>query len=352
MGIRVGDDVATAARLRDFAVSVLRAVGMADEDAAITAEAMVWADLRDLPSHGVSGKLAQCVRRIRQGTTAASVRWEPVHARGAMVSYDAGNAWGQVTGARLMRHACALAREHGIGIAVARDSSSAAAMGYYASLALDDGLIGIAITNGNVLMPPPGGTTRVIGNQGFAIGAPARRHRPLLFDSALSLISAGEIHTALERGQELAPGLMLDAEGRPTIDPARALSGLFLPIGGHRGFGLALMWEVLTGVLSGGERVAAGVGAPDAYDRPQGVSHTFIAIDPTVAMPLDVFRERVDDLIDQIHASPPAQGVERIYAPGERGYENAERRAREGIPLTPKRRDALAALAKEVGVPW
>ena len=346
------DDVATPDRLRRFAVEVLRVAGMPDDDAAMAADAMLWADLRDLPAHGVAGKLPQCVRRIRSGVTAARVRWDPVSIRGSAVLYDAQDAWGQVTGTRLMRHAMALAGQHGIGIAVARNSSSAAAMGSYAALAVDSGLVGIAITNGNVLMPPPGGTTRVIGNQGFAIGAPALRHRPLLFDSALSLVSAGEIHTAQERGKDLAPGLMLDTDGRPTTDPVRALGGLFLPIGGHRGFGLALMWEVLTGVLAGGERFASGIGAPDAYDRTQGVSHTFIAIDPAFAMPRDVFRQRVDELIDQVHASPPASGVERVYAPGERGYENAERRAREGIPLAAKRRDALAALAKEVGVPW
>jgi LDH2 family malate/lactate/ureidoglycolate dehydrogenase len=352
MATVTASDVVTADRLRDFAVAVLQKVGMSADDAAMTAGAMVWADLRDLPMHGVSGKLPQCVRRIAKGTTAARVEWTPIGRGPATVVYDARNAWGQVTGVRLMREAIEIARTHGLGLAVARNSSSAAAMGHYASLAVDTGMVGIAITNGPALMPPPGGTTRVVGNQGFAIGAPARRHRPLLFDSALSLISTGEIHTAQERGAELPPGLMLDRSGRPTVDPAVALEGLYVPIGGHRGFGLALMWEVLTGVLSGGERIAADVGQPDAYDRTQGVSHTFIAIDPTVAMPLEDFRSRVDDLIDQVHASPPAAGVERIYVPGERGYETSERRSREGIPLTAKRADTLRALAKEVSVTW
>src|SRR5258706_16284597 len=99
---------------------------------------------------------------------------------------------------------------------------------------------------------------------------------------------------------------MLDAQGRPTVDPVTALAGLYVPIGGHRGFGLALMWEVLTGVLSGGARFGPDVGAPDAYDRAQGVSHFFLALDPSRSMPIDEFTARVDDLIDQVHASPPA----------------------------------------------
>lgn len=325
---------------------------MSDDDAIATADAMIWAELRDLPMHGVSGKLAQCVRRIRAGVTAARADLVPVRETPAMVVFDARSAWGQVAGTRAMNAAIAKARTQGLGLAVVRDSSSAAAMGYYTSLAIRERMIGIAITNGPPLMPPPGGTTRVVGNQGFAIGAPAKRHAPLIFDSALSLVSTGEIHTAHERGETLPPGLMLDDRGRPTIDPEAALAGLYVPIGGHRGFGLALMWEVLTGVLSGGELFGPRVGAPDVYDRRQGVSHTFVAIDPTVAMPYETFAERVDRLIDDVHASPPAEGVATIFVPGERGQRISEQRARDGVPITAKRLATLRTLADEVGVAW
>jgi LDH2 family malate/lactate/ureidoglycolate dehydrogenase len=338
--------------MRSFATTVLRAVGMPDDDADVTANAMVWAELRDLPMHGVSGKLPQCVRRIRAGVTSAKVDWIPVAETASSVVFDAKNAWGQVAGVHAMRAAIAKARTSGIGMASVRNSSSAAAMGHYASLAIGEGMIGVAITNGPPLMPPPGGTTKVVGNQGFALGAPASRHKPLLFDSALSLISTGEIHTAHERGESLAPGLMLDAKGQPTIDPETALAGLYVPIGGHRGFGLALMWEILTGVLAGGSRFGPDVGAPDVYDSAQGVSHFFLALDPARSMPLAEFTARVDDLIDQVHASPPASGVARIYVPGERGYETAERRAREGVPVAAKRLETLMRLAAEVGVAW
>jgi LDH2 family malate/lactate/ureidoglycolate dehydrogenase len=342
----------SAERMHSFATAVLRAVGMPEDDAETTANAMVWAELRDLPMHGVSGKLPQCVRRIRGGVTSANVRWAPVSESVSTVVFDAKDGWGQVAAARAMRAAIAKARTSGVGMATVRNSSSAAAMGYYASLAIDAGMVGIAITNGPPLMPPPGGTTKVVGNQGFALGAPASRHKPLLFDSALSLISTGEIHTAHERGEQLGPGLMLDAKGQPTTDPETALAGLYVPIGGHRGFGLALMWEVLTGVLSGGARFAPDVGAPDVYDTAQGVSHFMLALDPSRSMPIEAFTRRVDDLIDQVHASPPASDTRRIYVPGERGYETAERRARDGIPVPEKRLDALRKLGAEVGVAW
>jgi LDH2 family malate/lactate/ureidoglycolate dehydrogenase len=352
MGTATLAETVSAEHLRSFATNVLRAVGMPDDDADMTANAMVWAELRDLPMHGVTGKLPQCVRRIRSGTTAATVSWTPVNETAASVLFDAKNAWGQVAGVRAMRAAIAKARATGVGLASVRDSSSAAAMGHYASLAIGERMIGVAITNGPPLMPPPGGTTKVVGNQGFALGAPASRHRPLLFDSALSLISTGEIHTAHERGEQLPPGLMLDAKGQPTVDPETALAGLYVPIGGHRGFGLALMWEVLTGVLSGGSRFGPDVGAPDAYDAAQGVSHFFLAIDPARSMPFEEFTSRVDTLIDVVHASPPAAGIARIYVPGERGFETSARRERDGIPITPKRLDGLKKLAAEVNVAW
>ena len=352
MATTIASETIASSRLRAFAISVLERVGMTSDDAGATADAMVWADLRDLPMHGVSGKLPQCVHRIKRGVTAARVDFTPLRETASTAVFDAKNAWGQVSGTRAMRAAIAKAREQGIGLAVVRESSSAAAMGYYTTLAIRERMIGIAITNGPALMPPPGGTTRVVGNQGFAIGAPASRHAPLIFDSALSLISTGEIHTALEKGERLAAGLMLDAQGRATTDPETALEGLYVPIGGHRGFGIALMLEVLTGVLSGAEFVGARVGFPDVYDRRQGVSHTFIAIDPQIAMPFEAFAARVDALIDAVHASPPASGVAAIYVPGERGQTISEQRLRDGIPIPPKRLAALRALADEVGVPW
>jgi LDH2 family malate/lactate/ureidoglycolate dehydrogenase len=352
MTTTVAAETIPASRLHSLALGVLERVGMSPEDATAAADAMVWAEMRDLPMHGVSGKLAQCVRRIKSGVTAASVDFTPARETPSSIVLDAKNAWGQVVGTRAMSAAIAKARAQGVGVAIVRNSSSAAAMGYYTTLAIAERVVGIAITNGPPLMPPPGGTTRVVGNQGFALGAPASRHAPLIFDSALSRISTGEIHTAQERGLPLADGLMLDAQGRPTSDPVAALAGLYVPIGGHKGFGLALMWEVLTGVLSGGALFGPEVGAPDVFDRRQGVSHFFLALDPTVSMPYEIFVDRVDRLIDDVHASPPASGASEILVPGERGHRISEERRRDGVPIAAKRLAALRALADEVGVTW
>lgn len=345
------ETVVSPERLRSFVRRVVQAAGLSAEDAAITADAMVWAELRGIDGLGVA-KLPLCVASIRAGGTRAAARPVTIRATATTALVDAQNAWGQVAGVRAMRLALERARSSGIGLVVVRNSNSAIAMGYYPMLAVADRMIGLAITNSMPLLAPWGGISRVIGNQAYAIGCPARRHFPLLFDTSNAAISRAKVRSLQERGARLPPGVALNARGEATVDPAAALEGLLLPVGGHRGYGLAVMWEVLTGVLAGGPRFGPGVGSVDAPDDPQGVSLFLLAIDPEVFIPLEAFLERVDRLIDQLHTAARAPGVERIYAPGEQGFLRAAAREREGIPLAPERVAELRALGARLGVAW
>jgi LDH2 family malate/lactate/ureidoglycolate dehydrogenase len=345
------DEYVAPATWKEFARRALVAAGMPDEDAETTAAAMLWADLRGLDAHGVNGKLAQCVARIRAGGTRANPALPVGRERAATATIDGQNAWGQVAAVAGMRGAIAKAKASGIGAVSVRDVSSAAALGYYPTLAVAERMIGVAITNGPALIAPSGGTTRLLGNQAHAIGCPSRRHFPILFDSAMSVMSTGEMDLCLERGELLPEGVLLDAAGQPTRDPARWKAGLLVPIGGHRGYGLSLMFEVLTGVLAGGARMGPDIGHPFDYAQPQGVSLFLLAIDPELAMPIDTFLDRVDHFIDRVHATPRAPGVDRVYVPGERGYLTAQQRERDGIPLPAERAGKLKLLAAELGVP-
>jgi LDH2 family malate/lactate/ureidoglycolate dehydrogenase len=337
-------------RLREFAESVLRGCGMPPEDAAVTADAMVWADLRGLDAHGVTNKLPQCVARIRAGGTSERATFTSVSESAGVTVLEAANAWGQVAGARAMRLAVAKATASGVGLTVARNISSAAAMGYYPMLAVEERMIGIAITNGPSLLAPWGGTTRVLSNMGHAIGAPAGRHDPVLFDSSLSVMSTGEMELLHEHGNELPDGVLLNALGEPSRNPGDWVTGLLLPSGGHRGYGLVLAFEILTGVLAGGAIFAPDVGSPNKFDVPQGVSLLTLAIDPSVSVPYETFVDRVDRLIDRIHESPSAPGVDRVYVPGERGFLLARERQKDGIPLPAARLERLRTLGDEFGV--
>lgn len=346
------DQTVRASRLHEFATAALDAVGMPGEDARLTADAMTWADLRGLDAHGVATKLPQCVRRIRAGGSSAAPTFEKVDETASMVSIDAHNAWGQVAAARGMDIAIQKGKSAGIGAAVVRNASSAAAMGYYPTLAVQQCMIGVAVTNGPALVAPTGGTSRVLGNQAHAMGCPAGRHHPILFDSSTTSMSTGEMDLLHEQGELLPEDVLLDSSGAPTRDPGVWRTGTLLPAGGHRGYGLSLMFEVLTGVLAGGSIWAPGVGHPFVFDEPQGVSLFLLAIDPSSAMAYEDFTARVDRLIDEIHASPPAAGVKRIYVPGERSALTAAERERDGIPLSAERAAALQELAGELGVAW
>lgn len=341
-----------AERLRGISRGILTRVGMSAEDAGITADALVWADLHGAHAQGAATKIPQAVPRIRAGVTRADAKVETLGERGAFACLDANNAWGPVAAARGMRVAIARAKTHGLGLAVVRNSSTGCGMGYYPLLAVAERLIGWVMNDSQLLQPAWGGKTATLGNQAFAIAVPAARHAPLLFDTATTAITLNKIEQLRDEGKLLPEGVALDANGEATIDPAAALAGTLLPMGGHRGSGLAIMWEVLTGVLAGGPRFAGNVTGLNDLTQPCGVSFFLLAIDPAASLPYDAFTARIDTLIDQVHASPPAGGTDRVRVPGERGAEMAAQRERDGIPLPAARAAKLRALAEELGVAW
>src|SRR5215207_6859661 len=340
--------VVPAEALRTFIRQALLAVGMHPAAAEITADAMVWADLRAIEPHGVS-KLPILVERIKAGVTSPDAEPNVLAETATTALLDAGTAWGQVAATWAMELAVEKARVNQLGAVVVRNSSSLGALGYYPLVAVRAGQIGLAITNSMPMLAPWGGTQKLLGNQGYAIGCPAGRYPPLLLDTSNSATSWGNVRMAAERGEQLAPGLAFDAAGRPTTDPSAALEGLLAPAGGHKGFGVALMWEVLTGVLAG---LAYGphVGALEDLSQRQEVSHFLLALDPTAYLPLDQLTGRVDSLIEQIHAVPPAPGASGPYYPGEQGAARAVARERDGIPLSARRRVEIAAVGQRVGV--
>jgi len=349
MVIAEGTVTIGARTLRRFIHDTLRAAGVPEDDATTTADGMTWAEL-----HGVdlgTRRVPTFVNAIKGGGTKAAPQRKVISDRPSFAVLDADESWGVPAAAHAMRIAIGKAREAGVGACVVRNTGNSLAMGYYPSMAIGERLIGLAITNALPLQAPWGGTRKTLGNQAHAIGVPAGRHTPLLFDSATTAITWASIHEYVARGERLPEGLAVDTEGKPTTDPAAAIAGRLLPMGGHRGFGIALMWEVLTGVLSGGEMFGPTVRG-SLSDQTSGQSTFLMAIDPTVAMPFETFVARVDDLIDQVHASPPAPGVERIYVPGEQSAERAKQRERDGIPLSAARVSELRAVSDGLGVAW
>lgn len=344
------EDLIASSDLHAFARRALAALGFAADPAQDVADAMVWADLRGLPPHGVARRLPLCAARVRAGGTDPTAPLTVQDAGPSVATLDAEHGWGQAAGVVAMRAAMERARRSGIGLVTVRHTGTPGALGHYPSLASDEDLIGITLTNSQPLLAAPGGRRTILGNQAHAFSFPAGNHPPILFDSSLSAMSTGEIERRHRAGERLPDGVLFDADGQPTTDPADLVDGFLAPIGGHRGFGLALVFELLTSALAGADVAGPQVGDHRDLATPQQVSLTCLAIDPTRTAPLAEFTARVDRLIDTVHGSGPAEGPSP-RVPGERGAALARQRRTHGVPVAATDLAVLHRLATDLDVP-
>lgn len=329
-------------RLIACVAGIFAGCGLPAEDAQVVADSLVEADLRGVSSHGVV-RVPTYVAGLREGSINPRPRLHLVVDHGPRALVDGDNGMGQVAASYAMRQAIARAREHGIGAVGLRRSRHCGAMAYWAIQALATDCIGVATTNAGLNMAPTGGLDRIIGNNPLAIAVPTNRPWPMVLDMATSVVAGGKLDVAAIRRQKIPLDWATDAEGRPTDDPVVARRGLLLPVGGPKGYGLAVMLDVLAGVLTGA-RFGGGLGPP-------GSGQFFLAIQVEGFMPVAEFKARMDQVIDQIQQSRRAPGVDRIYVPGEIEYESAQRRRAEGIPLEETIAANLERLAGETGAP-
>ncbi|MCL6449716.1 MAG: Ldh family oxidoreductase [Acetobacteraceae bacterium] len=331
-----------------FAARVLEAAGARRSDALITARVLVEADLRGIDSHGVA-RLPVYARRLKGGLINPRARLRGLKDSGSVLWLDAQNGLGPPAAARAMGRCLERAATEGLAMAAVRNSNHFGIAGYYAMMALDRGMIGVAMSNASPLMAPWGGRTRMLGTNPLAVAIPGGSGPPVVMDMATSQAARGKLEVARRLGRPLPPGWALGPDGRPTTDPAEGLAGLLLPMGAHKGYCLAVVIEALCGALTGGA-MGPEVGELTAFDRPQGVGHAFIAIDPQAFVGLESLGRRMDEYGRKLKADRPAEGVERIYLPGEIEHEERLRRVKHGVPLPPAVRRELAALGAEVGV--
>jgi LDH2 family malate/lactate/ureidoglycolate dehydrogenase len=314
----------------------------------VTAAALVAADLEGVGSHGVM-LLPMYADRLLAGSVSKAGAGAVTHDGGSAVVIDAGNALGQVTSWQAVALLRERAPRYGLASVAVRNGFHFGAAGYWARMLADAGLIGIAMCNTRPLMPPPGGAERLVGNNPLAIAMPAAGGEPLVLDMALSASAMGKIRLAASAGREIPEGWAVDAQGRPTTDPAAAIQGMLLPAAGPKGFGLAMMIDLLAGGLSGG---AIGAEVKPLYGDPAvpyGCAHLFVAIDPARFGVEGDLARRVAGFADAVRGSRPAAGVERVHAPGD--IEQARRRANAAAcPVPPDVLRQLVACGRKVGV--
>ncbi len=323
--------------------------GMNSDDAALLADSLVYADLSGIHSHGVL-RVPEYIKKLTTGGVNPTGRPAVIRDVGACTVVDGGNSMGQVGMDFATKLVIERAAVHGIAAAGIRGSNHSGAMAYYAQQAVAHGMIGIATTNALPTMAPWGGAERILGINPLGIAIPAGEERPIIFDAAFSGSSHGKIRIYQQKGWTLPEGWALDREGRPTTDPAAAIDGLLMPIGGFKGTALALIMGVLSSMLSGAA-YGTELGDMENGPRPGQDGHFVAAIRVEAFEDLDLFKTRVDRAIRQIHDCRPAAGVERIYAPGELEFLRQEEYRARGIPLNDVTLTDLSRAAKGVRIP-
>ena len=271
------------------------------------------------------------------------------HSSLTRVQIDGHNGWGFLAARLGMESAISMAQTYGIGLASVKHSNHFGMSAWIVQQAVDAGMMSLVFTNSSPALPAWGGRDRLLGVSPIACGAPAGRERAFVLDMAPSVAARGKVYKALRRGEKIPADWALDAEGRPTDDPARALEGVMLPMGGPKGSALAVMMDVFSGVLSG-SAFAGDVTGPYDMSKPGDVGHFLVAIKPDLFMGLDDFKARMDHLYRRVVGCQTMQGVDRIFFPGEIEQLREEERLRDGIPYVKAEIDALNEEAARVGV--
>jgi LDH2 family malate/lactate/ureidoglycolate dehydrogenase len=334
--------------LRSFCARALERAGVPSDGARITADLLVEADLRGVSSHGVS-LLPIYVRRLRNGLTNPTPVIRSIRDHRAVVVLDGDSGLGYVAGYAAMTAAIARAREFGVGLAAVQRSTHYGMAGYYAMMAARERMIGYTTSNAGADLAPWQAAKPTLGNNPLAYAIPAGRHPPIVLDMACSVVAKGKIRVARLRGERIPRGWVLgDIE-----DPDAAMNAPLAPFGAYKGSGLAVVNEVLSAILPAAKlSVEIARTAPIAGEirDPRGVGHTFMAIDVDAFQPVGDFLTRVDELIDVIKATPPADGFTEVLVPGEPEHRAHQTAMRDGIALHPEIVTPLRALGAELGV--
>ena len=332
-------------RLEFFAAACLEKLGLIGADARLVAETLVAANLRGVDSHGVV-RLPHYATRLRNGSVKARPSIAVKHTGASTATVDGGAGMGQLVAARAMHEAISVSRENGIGAVVARNSSHCGACAWFVELAVREGMIGIALTHTDSIMVPPGMKDIFLGSNPIAFGAPGAAE-PVIVDMSTTHAAWGKVIVARQEGKPIPPDWGVDARGRPTTDAA-AVVGL-APTGGHKGYALALMIEVLCAQLAGmpfGRHVTKMYGE---LDKPRNLGHFMLALDVARFTDPALFRSQIDSFLREIRNQEPADPARPPLAPGDPERLCAERRTREGIPIGKATLAELNALARELG---
>ncbi len=353
------DDGATvqAPLLRAWTAALIAQLGTPDDVAADVAEVLVASDRRAIASHGTA-RLPQYVSLVEAGVLDAGARPEIVAVRAALARFDARNGWGHHAGRVAVDWAIDAARTSGCATAIVGGSNHYGIAGWYALRAAAAGMIGVSMTNSSPLVAPTRARDPLLGTNPIAIAAPAGRRGTFCLDMATSTVPRGRIEVAARRGESLPIGWAIDAEGRPATTPEAALDGALLPLGGleetggHKGYGLALAVDLLTGVLAGAAFGPGIVPLFSTHAGPSNLGQAFVAIDPSALDEPGAFERRLEGYLDELVVAPTVPDAPgRVLVPGEPEAAAEARADERGIVIDREHAASLQALADRFGIP-
>ncbi len=350
--------------VRRFIVVVFKALGVPNDDADVAADVLITADLHGIESHGI-GRLRYYYDRIRRGQHQPVTNFEVVRDGPATALADGHHGMGHVVGVRAMRLAIEKARSCGTGSVAVRNSTHYGIAGYYPLMAVKAGMIGLTCTNARPSVAPTFSAYPMLGTNPIAFGAPTDEPDcPFLFDAATSIVQRGTYEVLERIGRQGEKGWAIDGSANPMTDPGAIIRGLesskaaLFPLGGagetmggHKGYGLSAMVEILSAALQSGAFLYGLIGFDAKGDRqPYRVGHFFMAIDIERFVPLEEFRKTAGSILRQLRSASKAPGCARIYVAGEKEAESAKLVRERGIPIVPTLQQDLKLIRAELNL--
>jgi len=334
--------------LYQFSVKILKYYEVPEGDAELVTDTLLEANLRGVDTHGIV-RLPTYVTRIIDGSLNPKAIIQIDRETTSFVSYNCGGGFGQVVANKAMDMAIDKALLNGIGIAAVKNSNHFGVSGYYAMKASNRKLVGVTLSNAAPRLPAWGGNSPVLGNNPWSIAVPTGEDFSIVVDMANSAAAMGKIRLAAKANKSIPFGWALNSNGLPTDNPLEALEGILLPMAGHKGYSITLLVDIFAGVLTGAS-FGKNVKTSDTKESSQDVGHLLAAIDIEMFMSFAEYQIRIKKLIDDVKSSSLAEGVKRVYLPGEIEHLCKLERMSKGIPLQVEVVNELNSLGKMVGI--
>jgi len=337
-----------ATALRSFVVDLLTSNNADHEQASVFATALVWSDLMGRSTHGV-WRLASYMDRYLKGLINCPCQPQVEQTGSSTLTIDGDAGFGHFLGHKGMQHAIGLAADSGVGVVTVRNSNHFGCAGYFASMAAEAGMFGIATSNSIAKLAAPGGTTPIYGTNPIAFGSPVENAPPIILDMATAAASGTSVIRAAEKGLTLPEGILVDRDGKPVTDPALAKDAAMLPFGGAKGGGIAMIVEILSAVLSG---AALSTDVRSMFNDFSGSGkngHCFIAIDIKRLIPLEIYYQQMALLLRRIKDSAGASGTPPRL-PGEQRWSVMQQQSAHGVDLESQVYESLVSLARDAKI--